>query len=146
MIHALTRTRDERGAAALELVVVIPGLVLLLGMMIAGGRLWFAHTTVTEAAQVAARAASIARSASQATTDGRSAGEQSMSTGGLHCSDRSIVVHTAAFSTAVGTPATIRTQLTCRVPLADLLLPGTPGSILITGDGSAALDTYRARS
>jgi Flp pilus assembly protein TadG len=146
VIRALAKRRSERGAASLELVVVIPGLVLLLGMMIAGGRLWFARTTVTEAAQAAARAGSLARSASQAIVDGRSAGQQSLSTGGLRCSEHSIVVNATGFATPVGTPATVRSSVTCRVPLADLLLPGTPGSVLITRDGSAALDTYRARS
>ena len=146
VIRALAKRRNERGAASLELVVVIPGLVLLLGMMIAGGRLWFARTTVTEAAQTAARAGSLARSASQAVVDGRYAGQQSLSTRGLRCSERSIVVNATGFATPVGTPATVRSRITCRVPLADLLLPGTPGSVLITRDGSAALDTYRARS
>jgi Flp pilus assembly protein TadG len=146
MIHIFQKVRDERGAASLELVVVVPALALLLGMMIAGGRLWFARTTVTEAAQTAARAGSLARSAAQAAVEARSAGQQSLSTGGLRCAERSVAVNTAGFNTPVGTPATLRSHITCRVLLADLVLPGTPGSVLITSDGSAALDTYRARS
>jgi Flp pilus assembly protein TadG len=146
VIRTATKAKDERGAASLELVVVIPAFVLLLGMMIAGGRLWFARTTVTEAAQTAARAGSLARSATQARVDGRSAGLQSLSTGGLRCAEHSIQLNVSGFGTPTGTPATVRSRITCRVLLADLVLPGTPGSVLIIRDGSAALDTYRARS
>ena len=41
MISRIRATR-ERGAVAAELAVVIPALILMLGMIIAGGRLWFA--------------------------------------------------------------------------------------------------------
>jgi hypothetical protein len=33
----------------------------------------------------------------------------------------------------------------CTVRFEDVLLPGLPGSIELTGDGAAALDTYRSR-
>ncbi len=49
---------DQRGAAAVELALLVPALLLVLGLLVAGGRLWFARTTVNEAAQTAARAAS----------------------------------------------------------------------------------------
>ena len=65
---------DQRGAAAVELTLLVPALLLVLGLLVAGGRLWFARTTVNEAAQSAARAASLARSAGAATTASRDAG------------------------------------------------------------------------
>jgi hypothetical protein len=33
----------------------------------------------------------------------------------------------------------------CLVDFSDVFLPGWPGSMEITGHGSTALDTYRAR-
>lgn len=139
------RSAAERGAVSVELAVLVPALMLILGLLIAGGRIWFAKTTVNEAAQTAARAASLARSAEAAAADGRSAGRQSMATEGLSCGEESVAVNTAAFAVPVGTPATITSTIRCRVRLSDLVLPGLPGSVDLSGAGSAALDTYRAR-
>lgn len=141
----MTVTRAERGSVTVELTLVVPALVLVLGLLVAGGRLWFARATVVEAAQSAARAASLARTAGAAGADGRAAGHASLSTAGLVCSGTSVQVETAAFAVPVGTPATVRSTVGCTVPLADVVLPGLPGSIRLTGNGAAALDTYRSR-
>ncbi|HEY0237647.1 MAG TPA: TadE/TadG family type IV pilus assembly protein [Friedmanniella sp.] len=139
------RGRDEAGSVAVEIALLAPALVLVLGLLVAGGRLWFARTTVVEAAQTSARAASLARSPSDATSAGGEAGRQSMTTAGLRCASSSVRVSTAAFAVPVGTPATVTSDVACSVPFGDVLLPGVPGSIALSGHGSAALDTYRAR-
>lgn len=136
---------EERGSVTVELTLMIPALLLILGLSVAGGRLWFARTTVVEAAQTAARAASLARTAEEAGAQGRAAGHRSLSTAGLRCASSSVSVSTAAFTVPVGTPATVTSTLQCRVSFADLLLPVIPGSIQLTGNGSSALDTYRSR-
>jgi len=137
---------DERGAVAAELAMAVPALLLVLSLLVAGGRLWFARTTVVEAANTAARAASLARSGGEASASGRDAGEQSLTTAGLRCATRSVSMDTAAFSVPVGTPATIRSVVRCEVFLSDLLLPVIPGSVHLAAEGSSALDTYRTRS
>ena len=137
--------RNQRGAAAVELTLLVPALLLMLGLLVAGGRLWFARTTVNEAAQTAARAASLARSTYAATTAGREAGAQSMETAGLRCRSTSVLINTAAFGTPAGTPSTVTSTITCNVDFSDVMLPGWPGSVELTGRGSAALDTYRSR-
>jgi Flp pilus assembly protein TadG len=137
--------KDQRGAAAVELTLLVPALLLVLGLLVAGGRLWFARTTVNEAAQTAARAASLARSAAAANTAGRDAGSQSLVTAGLRCRSTSVSVSTAAFAVPVGTPSTVTSTILCVVDFSDVFLPGWPGTILLTGRGSAALDTYRSR-
>jgi Flp pilus assembly protein TadG len=137
--------KNERGAAAVELTLLVPALLLVLGLLVVGGRLWFARTTVNEAAQTAARAASLARSAGAAASAGREAGAQSLTTAGLHCRSTSVVINAAAFAVAVGTPATVTSTVECIVNFSDVFLPGWPGSMELTGRGSAALDTYRAR-
>ncbi|SDT41577.1 TadE-like protein [Friedmanniella luteola] len=141
----MTARRADRGSVAVELTLVVPALVLVLGLLVAGGRLWFARATVVEAAQSAARAASLARSAGAAGADGRAAGRASLGTAGLVCLDTRVEVQTAGFGVPVGTPATVRSTIGCTVPLGDVVLPGLPGSIRLTGEGAAALDTYRAR-
>ena len=147
MIIGLRRNaaEDQRGAAAVELTLLVPALLLVLGLLVAGGRLWFARTTVNEAAQSAARAASLARSADAATTAGRDAGSQSLATAGLRCSSISVSISTAAFAVPVGTPSTVTSTILCMVDFSDVFLPGWPGSIELAGRGSAALDTYRSR-
>jgi len=138
-------SKDQRGAAAVELTLLVPALLLVLGLLAAGGRLWFARTTVNEAAQSAARAASLGRSAVAATTAGRDAGSQSLATAGLRCKSISVSISPAAFAVPVGTPSTVRSTILCMVDFSDVFLPGWPGSIQLTGRGSAALDTYRSR-
>lgn len=137
--------RNQRGAAAVELTLLLPALLLMLGLLVAGGRLWFARTTVNEAAQTAARAASLARSTYAATAAGREAGAQSLETAGLRCRSTSVSINTAAFGVPAGTPSTVTSTITCNVDFSDVMLPGWPGSMEITGRGSAALDTYRSR-
>jgi Flp pilus assembly protein TadG len=138
-------TEDQHGAAAVELTLLVPVLLLVLGLLVGGGRLWFARTTVNEAAQTAARAASLARSSTAAIAAGRDAGSQSLATAGLRCRSTSVSVSTAAFSVPVGTPSTITSTILCLVDFSDVFLPGLPGSLQLTGHGSAALDTYRSR-
>ena len=135
----------QRGSVTVELTLVVPALVLMLGLLVAGGRLWFARTTVVEADHSAARTASLARTASAAAADGHAAGQASLRTAGLLCASTSVQVQTGAFAVPVGTPATVRSTVVCTVPLGDIALPGLPGSIRLAGDGSAALDTYRSR-
>ncbi|HEV2929046.1 MAG TPA: TadE/TadG family type IV pilus assembly protein [Propionibacteriaceae bacterium] len=139
------RRRDQRGSATVEITILVPALLLTLSMLVVGGRVWFARTTVNEAAHAAARAASLARAAGEAGAAGRSAGAQSLATGGLRCASTTVEVNTAAFGVPVGTPATVTSTVNCRVGFADLLLPGLPGSVDIQASGASALDTYRSR-
>lgn len=150
MTAALTHTpranaRNQRGSATVEMTMLIPALLITLGLLVVGGRLWFARTTVNEAANASARAASLARSAGEASAAGRNAASQSLSTNGLRCTSTTVHVNTAGFGVPVGTPATITTDISCRLAYADLFLPGTPGDVDLTARGASALDTYRSR-
>ena len=136
---------NQRGSSSVELALVVPALVLMLGLLVGGGRLWFARTTVQEAAHTAARAASLARSAEQATADGTIAGRESMSTSGLRCLDFGVTFDLAAFATPVGVPASVTATVRCAVPFADVFLPGMPGTITLTDSQISAVDTHRSR-
>lgn len=140
------KPRDDRGSAAVELTLAVPVLVIMLALMVAGGRLWFARASVTESAYAAARAGSLSRTAGQAGSDGERAAARMLDTAGLRCSTRTVDVDTSGFGVAVGNPATIRATVTCSVPFADLVLPGMPGTITLRESGSSALDTYRGRT
>jgi Flp pilus assembly protein TadG len=138
-------TRSERGSAAVELTLAVPAMMIILALLVAGGRLWFARSSVADAAYSGARSASLARTAGEARSGAENAASRSLDTAGLRCASRTVAVDTAGFAVPVGTPATVGTAVTCVVPFADLTLPGMPGSITLRAVGSSALDTYRGR-
>jgi Flp pilus assembly protein TadG len=139
------RAHDERGAATVELALVVPALMLLLALLIVGGRLWYARTVVSEAGYAAARAGSLARTAGEARVAAGSAGRQSLATARLECDQVRVHVSTAGFRVPAGSPATVTATVRCSVPLTDVVLPGLPGRIELDGSAAAALDTYRSR-
>ena len=128
-----------------ELAVVVPVIVLLLGAAVAGGRMYLARAVVADAAAGAARSATLARTAGEAGAAADQAAQSALVTGGLTCVGRSVTVDTAAFATAPGVPATVTSRVSCTVDLGDVLVPGLPGSMTLSADGHSALDTYRGR-
>lgn len=139
------RSRGQRGAAAVELVVLVPAIMAMLGLLLAGGRIWFVRAAVQDAAESAARSASLARTPGAAQLEAQSVVDAGLEDADLHCLTTSVRVGTAAFSVPVGQPATVTSDVTCVVSLGDILLPGLPGSMTIHAEGASALDTYRGR-
>ena len=138
--------RSERGGAvAIESVLLVPSVMLLAALIAAGFRITIADDSVENIAGASARAASIARSAGQAQQDARSVANSSLTTEGLQCQPSSVQVDTAGFTVPVGQPASVSVTVSCRAPLADLLVPGLGGSRLLEATSSSPLDTYRSR-
>jgi len=140
-----TPPKNERGSAAVEAVIGVPAFLLLIGLLVLGGRTAVAHQAVQTAAADAARAASIARTASAARSDASSAAHTSLTNQHLDCATTSVSVDTAAFGTPVGTPGQVSATVTCALRLNDLGLPGLSGTKTITATLSSPLDTYRGR-
>ena len=140
------RPRTEHGLSpAVELAVLLPALLLLLGIIVAGARLWFLRSTVAEAASSGARAASLERSAISAGRAGRRASLDELDRHGARCHSRGVGLDLDGFSRPVGEPAAVRVQVSCRVDFGDVAVPGLPGSMTITADASSAIDRYRER-
>lgn len=141
-----TCPRSESGSVALETAVVAPGLLLIITLLVLGGRITLVSGSVEHAAAEAARAASIARTQSEAVADGKATAERSLSQQDLNCvGGPSTLINAAQFSSSPGQVATVWATVTCQVPLSDLLLPGLPGSRTITETVVSPLDTYRMR-
>lgn len=138
-------SRKQRGSAAVEVAVAAPLLMLIVLVVVAGGRLELARGAVQQAAADAARSASIARTASEATSTATSAAGATLANQGLRCQPGRVTVDTAGFATAVGTPAQVAATVSCTVPLADLGLPGLPGSRVVSATVTSPLDTHRGR-
>ena len=139
------RLGGERGSVSLELVILTPGLLLVIGVLIYGGRLELAKQSVQAAASQAAREASIARTQPEANSTADAAATRSLAEQGLNCVSSSVSVDTSGFASPAGTPATITAEVTCVVHLSDLAVPGLPGSRMVTATADSPLDTYRER-
>ena len=140
-----TSKAGDHGMATLELAVVAVGLLMLLSLLAAAGRISQAQGAVNQAAADAARQASLARSASQATSSARSGALATLSGQGLRCDGLQVSIDTGAFSTAVGTDANVSATVSCPVALGDIALPGLPGTKTVTSTWVSPLDTIRER-
>jgi Flp pilus assembly protein TadG len=143
LIQSSRRDRDA-GNAALELVILAPVILFLLGLVIAAGRTSVARGAVEAAARDAARQASISLTPAAAQTAAQASAQAALRQDGLDC-DPLVHVDTRQFGRPVGTPASVTAMVTCQVPLSDLVVPGLPGSIKLQFRFTSPLDPYRGR-
>jgi Flp pilus assembly protein TadG len=139
------RLAGQTGSVSLELAVLAPTLLLFIGVLVYGGRLSLATQAVQAAAGQAAREASIARTQPAADATAASVAAASLARQGLDCVTTSVAVDTTGFAAPAGTPATVTATVTCVVALADLSVPGLPGSQTVSAAADSPLDTYRER-
>ena len=136
----------ERGSTTLELVVWAPGLLLIVALLTVAGRVNGANAAVEQAAAQAARTASIARTASAAQSAALAREQATLAGQGLQCTGTTVTVDTSGFTALPGQPATITATVRCPVRLADLAVPGLPGTRTVTHTAASSLDTFRERS
>ncbi len=137
--------RADSGNAALELVILAPILLALLSLVIAAGRTTIAQGSLDAAARDAARQASIALTPAAAQMAGLVSARAALQQDGLDCSP-AVLIDTSQFtSVPVGRPGAVTAVVSCAVPLANLALPGLPGTARLSASFTSPLDTYRAR-
>ncbi|MCB0912527.1 MAG: pilus assembly protein [Propionibacteriaceae bacterium] len=137
--------RDERGSAAVEITLVAPVLVLFILVVIFGGRLALARQAVQSAAFDAARAASLARTQTEARTAAAKTASATLANQQLPCATTQLDLDTTGFDRPVGTPATITVRLVCDVATGDLGLPGILATIPVDAEATSPLDVFRER-
>lgn len=135
----------EDGNAALELVVLAPVILFLLGFVIAAGRTSIAQGAVDAAARDAARQASISLTPAAAQAAAQASARAALSQDGLDCNPQVFVDTSQFVSGNVGEPASVTAIVKCRVPLSDLVVPGMPGSRMLTFQFTSPLDPFRER-
>lgn len=142
---ACGRRTDERGSTTLELCILGPGLLLFIALVVYAGRVELAGQAVQQAADEAARSASIQRT--KASADGVAADEarNTLTQQGLDCATVSVSVNTKDFTAGPGQAGRVYTTVSCQVNVSDLLLPGVPGTKTVTGRGISPIDTFRER-
>ena len=138
--------RDDRGNAPLELVLIAPIILILIGLIIAAGRTSIAQGAVDAAARAAARQASIAPTEGVAEQAALSGAMAALRSDGLDCRPTVFLPGLGvAFGTQPGQPAQVHAHVVCVVRLSDLVVPGVPGSIRLTATFTSPLDPYRSR-
>lgn len=132
--------RNERGAMAIEVVILTPALVAAIMVIAAGARYVDARGQVNSAAYAAARAASLTTNQEAAVQAGTKAAKQSMSQRGLACASLTVSVDAADFNPGGDVRATVR----CVADLSDLAGVGPiPGSKTFTFTAVVPLEQHR---
>jgi Flp pilus assembly protein TadG len=141
----MRRRAGDRGSVSVELAVLMPAFVVLIGLAVVVGRQAVAQSALELAAHDAARAASLSRTAQVAEQRARSAAQETLARQGLDCVRLSFVVDMDEFAVPVGQPASVTVGLSCEVSFADVAMPGVPRSRTLTASFVSPLDRYRSR-
>ncbi|WP_409497262.1 TadE/TadG family type IV pilus assembly protein [Amycolatopsis sp. cmx-11-12] len=131
--------RDEGGSVAAELTLLTPLLTLLLLFVVLCGRLADAKLRINDVAHQAARAATLARTPSQATANAQTTASAALASAGITC--QSLTVSTDTQGLKPGSTVTV--TVSCSVGLADLTMLGVPGARTFESSFSSPVDIWR---
>lgn len=132
-------TRDDRGVAVLEFVLLTPLFVLLVYVVVGLGRLGLVRQNIDAVARDAARAGSLARSADDAHAAAQAAATDALASHDVTCADLGVDVDTSGF----GPGSWVRVEVSCRVATQDLVGMWLPGTRTVQAAGQAVVDAYR---
>lgn len=130
------RGRDE-GSIALEFTLVAPTLLLLVMLLLGYARVSTVAATLDAGVRDAARAATTSRSADEA--QARAHGVITAAVDSADCRDSLVVEPLPQFTP--GRPVTVTAR--CSFSMADLGLPGLPGSLSAHSSFASPLDPNR---
>ena len=136
--------RDDRGSESVELAILLPIGLLLVAMLVVGARIALAGDRISGVAGIAARDASLARSAVAAQQMATDTATAALTSQGLHCIDVQVRVDTSGFSAPPGTSASVTVAVSCTVDLSDIGgVAGLPGSRTLHDSATSPLDPAR---
>jgi hypothetical protein len=137
------RLRDDRGSESVELAILLPVGILVLALLVVGARIALAGDRISGVAGIAARDASIARSAASAQSIAANSATQALASDNVHCTNIQVTVDTAGFNAPPGTNASITVNVWCTVDLSDIAVEGMPGSKTLHDVATSPLDPAR---
>jgi hypothetical protein len=137
------RWRDDRGSESVELAILLPVGILILAMLVIGARIALAGDRISGVAGIAARDASLARSATAAEQMATASATDALADRNLHCADVQVSVDTSGFTSAPGAPAAVIVDVACTVDLSDIGVAGLPGSRTLRDSAISPLDPAR---
>ncbi|MDX8143286.1 TadE/TadG family type IV pilus assembly protein [Lentzea sp. BCCO 10_0061] len=131
--------RDVRGSAAVELTLVAPLLTLLLLLVVLCGRLAETKLRINDVAHQAARAATLARTSSQAVANAEATANAALASAGISCQALSVSTDVNGFKPG----STVTVTVSCSVGLSDLTALGVPGTRTFHSSFSSLVDVWR---
>jgi Flp pilus assembly protein TadG len=134
--------RKEEGQAIAELVIVTPVLLLVIVLMISLGRIDSAQGDVESAARAGVQAAVLQDNPNDAQAQAVAAVASTLGTAGLTCPSPHVITNTSDFTPGGSVSVTV----TCVTSLADVSVPGVPGTKTLSATSVAPIDPYRAVS
>lgn len=123
----------------LELALITPVIIALLGLMVAFGRVSYGRQLVERAAASAARSASLTGDPAAAVVAGQDAAARTLDQAGLSCTGLDVAIDTSAFGPGGEVSATV----TCSADLSTIAIPGLPGTKTLTVTSRAPLEPLR---
>jgi Flp pilus assembly protein TadG len=132
--------RDERGAMAIEVVILTPALVVAIMLIATGARYVDARGQTNHAAYAAARAASLTTNQEAAVQAGTKAAQNSMAERGQACAHLSVGIDAGQFTPG----GSVRATVTCTADLSDLVGFGLPGSKTFSFTAVVPLEEHRS--
>ncbi|GGA67853.1 hypothetical protein GCM10011490_18060 [Pseudoclavibacter endophyticus] len=139
------RDDAERGGASVELVLIAPVLVAIVLLLVVAGRLSMTGVAVESAAGAAARAASLAPNAGEASAIATESARFTLLQQNVPCDDLSVAVDADALDASLGVYGSVEVTVTCIVSLSDAALPGLGGSRAMAASASSPVDPFRAK-
>ena len=134
------RIRGDEGQAIAELVIVAPVLLLVIVVMVALGRIDSAQGDVESAARAGVQAAVVQANAANAQSAAATAVTSTLAGAGLTCPAPQITTDTSHFVAG----GTVSVRVTCVTSLADVSVPGLPGSKALSATAVAPIDEFRS--
>ena len=135
-------TRGEEGQAIAELVIVAPVLLFVIVLVIGIGRIDSAQGDVESAARAAVQAAVVQADSDDAQAQASAAVTSTLAGAGLTCPSPQVTTDTSNFTAGGWVSVTV----VCVTSLADVSVPGLPGSKTLSATSYAHIDPYRAVS
>jgi hypothetical protein len=130
---------DERGAAAVELLLMTPLLMVFVLVVVAGGRYTDARGQVNDAAYAAARAASLQQGLESGQVAGRAAAAEALASRGRAC----VRLEVSFAGTDFRPGGYVEAIVTCQVDLRDVAGFGIPTTKVFRADAVVPIERHR---
>lgn len=132
---------DESGAAAIELTLLAPALLVILLFVVGLARMANASQQVESVAADAARAVSLQRDVGASGSVAREAARRSLGQAGLSCVSLSVSVDATDYRPG----GAVRVAVSCTASLGDVAIAGFPGRRQFDATATVPIESYRAR-
>lgn len=134
------RPSADHGMATVELVLLTPLALVVLSFLVIAGRLSTTSADVTAASRDAARSASVAQAYDQAVTAATQTATASLAAQEVTCRNLQVTGGDPALFVAGGE---VTITVSCDVHLADVALPGIPGTRTVASTSTEVIDRFR---